>query len=167
VLFFLHIGSRRVHIAGLTAHLDAAWVKQQARNFAVTASEQPQRPSLLLRDHDAKFTGEFDAVLESEGIEVMPVGPPAPNMNPHAERRIPSAQQECLDHFVVFGEGHLRHLLTEYTAHSHRDRPPQPSVSRPPPGSDPPGPAAVVRGDGVGCEGRRGGLLAHDRSQPA
>jgi putative transposase len=54
VLFFIHLGSRRVHIAGITAHPDKAWmVQQQARNMAMVFAEQPNKPAILLRDNEA------------------------------------------------------------------------------------------------------------------
>jgi putative transposase len=48
------------------------------------------------------------------------VGLRAPNLNAYAERWVQSAKQECLDHFVVFGEGHLRHLVSEYADYYNR-----------------------------------------------
>jgi putative transposase len=65
-------------------------------------------------DHDPKFTRDSDAVFEAEGTEVKRVGPRAPNLNAYAERWVQTLRQECLDHFVVLGEGHLRHVLREY-----------------------------------------------------
>src|SRR4029450_154189 len=35
VLFFIELGSRRVHVSGCTAKPDAAWVAQQARNLVL------------------------------------------------------------------------------------------------------------------------------------
>jgi putative transposase len=123
VLFFLHIGSRRVYLAGTTAHPDGAWVRQQARNAAMHFQEQAVKPAHLLRDNDTKYTQEFDAVLEAEGIAVHRITPVSPNLNAYAERFVQSIKRECLDHFLVFGEGHLRHLCTEYLAHYHQERP--------------------------------------------
>jgi putative transposase len=65
VLFFIHIGSCRLRIAGMSANPDAAWVTQQARNVAIFFAEQPQKPTILLRDHDDKFGEAFDAVFET------------------------------------------------------------------------------------------------------
>lgn len=53
------------------------------------------------------------------------VGPLAPNLNAFAERWVQSIKSECLDHFMVFGEDHLRHLVHEYTAHYLLERPHQ------------------------------------------
>ncbi len=90
VLFFLHVGSRKVFFAGLAAHPHRAWVVQQARNFVMHAGEQSDKPEYLLRDYDTKFVAAFDGLLESEGISVKKVGPLAPNMNAHCERWIQS-----------------------------------------------------------------------------
>ena len=56
VLFFIEVASRRVHLAGCTAHPDAEWVRQQARQVAWTFAERPEPIRFLIRDHDRKFT---------------------------------------------------------------------------------------------------------------
>ena len=104
VLFFIHVGTRRVSVAGMTGSPNSAWIAQQARNLAMHVAELPVKPTMLIRDWDTKFTAEFDGILESEGIEIKKVGPRAPNMNAIAERWVQSIKQECLDHFIVFGE---------------------------------------------------------------
>jgi putative transposase len=76
--------------------------------------ELPERPTLLIRDHDSKFTAEFDAILKSQGIETKKVGPRAPNLNAFAERWVQSIRQECLEHFNIFGEAQLRRILGNY-----------------------------------------------------
>jgi hypothetical protein len=65
VLFFIEVASRRVHLAGCTAHPDAEWVAQQARQVAWTFAERAEPVRVLIRDRDPKFTGGFDAVFES------------------------------------------------------------------------------------------------------
>jgi hypothetical protein len=67
VLFIIQVGSRRVHRAGLTAHPDGRWMAQQARNLAMVFGEQADKPRFLLRDHNTKFTKQFDEILEAEG----------------------------------------------------------------------------------------------------
>jgi putative transposase len=160
VLFFLHVGTRRVHVAGVTAQPDKPWVVQQARNAALLSAEQPVRPRFLLRDHDAKFVKEFDAVLGAEGVEVRRLGPVAPNLNAYAERWVQAVKQECLDHVVAFGKGHLRHLVREYVAHYNRERPHQAKGNAPlgsylPEEGHPRAPSEVY------CRERLGGLLRH------
>jgi putative transposase len=163
VLFFLHIGSRRVHIAGLTAHPDSAWMAQQARNIAVFFAEQGIPTKYLIHDCDAKFTQQFDAILDSSGVETIRVGPHAPNLNAYAERWVLSVKSECLDHFVVFGEEHLRYLINEYVRFYYTCRPHQGKdneVLTAPAAPPPTGPFA--EGDII-CEERLGGLLKHYR----
>jgi putative transposase len=66
VLFFIEIGSRRVHLAGCTYHPTGAWVVQQARNLAWRLQDGELRAGHLLRDRDSKFTAAFDEVFRSE-----------------------------------------------------------------------------------------------------
>ena len=102
------------------------------RNFATgpsaghagdSTSCRPVKPKYLLRDCDSKFVQEFDAILASEGIAVTPIGVRAPNQNAVAERFVQSVRRECLVHFVVFGETHLRYIMSEYLLYDHRQRP--------------------------------------------
>jgi len=55
--------------------------------------------------------------LRTMGIRDQPTAPRSPWQNGHVERLIGSIRRECLDHVVVFGESHLRHLLTKYSAY--------------------------------------------------
>ena len=71
VLFFIELGSRRVHLAGITTNPDGRWVSQQARNLLMQFDDDRIRPRFLVRDRDSKFTREFDEVFRSEGIRVI------------------------------------------------------------------------------------------------
>jgi putative transposase len=148
VLFFIELGTRRVHAAGVTTQPDGAWVTQQARNLLMPA-EGP-RPRFLLRDRDAKFIRAFDDVFRSEGTEVLitPVQAPNANANAYAERWIRTVRAECLDWLLVVGRGHLEH----YNAHRpHRAlglQPPDPAVE--PALSSKDSPAQVHRRDLLG-----------------
>jgi len=161
VLVFLHLGSRRVHVAGISANPTQEWVAQQARNVAMRWDSATDRPQHLIRDMDTKFGGGFDAVMASEGVRVIRVGPRAPNLNAHCERWIQSLRHECLDHFVVFGESHLRHVVNEYVAHYLDERPHQSLGNRPPCGTGPP--PGKGSAESVVCQQRLGGLLKHYR----
>jgi putative transposase len=59
VLFFIELGSRRVHLAGCTANPDALWVVQQARQLSWTVAERSESMRFLIRDRDQKFTEAF------------------------------------------------------------------------------------------------------------
>jgi putative transposase len=141
-----------------TPHPDRAWIAQQARNLSMHFAEQPEQPTLLLRDHDGKFSEEFDSILAADGIEVKPVGPMAPNLTAYAERWVQSVKCECLDHFVFFGEPHLRFVLREYQEYYNGLRPHQSLANTPPAGSTSPLPAPLALGD-IACDERMGGLL--------
>jgi putative transposase len=165
LLFFVHVGTRRVIAAGVTANPDAAWVSQQARNASMAMADLGLPPRLLLIDHDTKFVGGFDAVFEAEGTEVKRVGPVAPNLNAYAERWAQSLRQECLDHFLILGEGHLRHLIQEYVEHFNQERPHQARGNVPLPdaqAADAGEPPVLKFPKGeVRCRERLGGLLKH------
>ncbi len=167
VLFFIHIGSRRVHIVGMTANPDRAWMVQQARNMAMIFDQESVKPKYLLRDRDSKFVKEFDAILTSEGIAVTPIGARATNQNAVAERFVQSVKCECLDFFCVFGEAHLRHILSEYRSYYHHDRPHQGLDNRPLGWVE----SATEEADRpvgeVVCHKRLGGLLRHYQRRAA
>jgi putative transposase len=125
VLFFLEVGTRRVRLAGCTAHPTAAWVTQQARNLAWPLQEAGTPPRCLIRDRDAKFPPAFDAVFAAEGVAVVRTPSRAPNANAYAERWVRSARAECLDHLLIASEAHLRRVLAEYVAYYNHARPHQ------------------------------------------
>ena len=71
VLFFIELGSRRVHLGGCTQHPSGAWAAQQARQFAWSIAERAKPPRFLNHDRDSKFSGVFDDVFRSEQIEIV------------------------------------------------------------------------------------------------
>src|SRR6058998_2446507 len=71
VLFFIELGSRRVHLAGCTANPSGTWVTQQARQLAWKLTERENPLRFPIRDRDSKYTCDFDTVLRSEGIEII------------------------------------------------------------------------------------------------
>jgi len=125
VLFFLEVGSRRVHLAGCTAHPTAAWVTQQARNLAWTLQDHGRPLRFLIHDRDAKFPPAFDRVFAAEGLEIVRTPYRAPTANAYAERWIRSARAECLDHLLIVGAGHVQRVLAKYVAHYNEAHPHQ------------------------------------------
>jgi hypothetical protein len=63
VLFFIELGTRRVHVAGCTRHPDATWVAQQARQMVWTLENREPAIRFLIHDNDTKFTAPFDATF--------------------------------------------------------------------------------------------------------
>ena len=163
VLFFIHIATRRVHISGMTPNPDAIWMTQQARNMSMYFEEQAKyKPTHIIRDRDTKFTANFCSILEADGIEFRPIPARSPNMSPHAERWVQSVKRECLDHFMVFGEKHLRYLLREYLAYYHGPRPHQGLGNVPlAMSSGVPEPVEAMPVGDLVCHERLGGLLKH------
>lgn len=164
MLFFIHVHTCRVHIAGVTPDPDGVWMAQQARNMCMILDEEPDecKPTHIIRDRDRKFTEQFCAILESEGVKFRPIPARSPNMNPHAEAWAQRVKQEYLDHFIIFGEQHLRHILSTWVDYYHRFRPHQGlgnvvlgTYSQPTCLDDVLGPDDVV------CRQWLGGLLRH------
>jgi transposase len=91
VLFFIELHSRRVHLAGSTAHPSGRWVAQQARNLV--CAPRFENKTFLIHDHDSKFLASFDDVFRSEGIKVIltPFQAPRRTLTPSASS-VPSAQ---------------------------------------------------------------------------
>ena len=121
VLFFIEISTRRVHLAGVTAHPNSAWLTQQARNLAI--EDRLARVQFLIRDRDAKYSRPFDEVFRSEMVRVIRTPIRSPKANAFAERFVRTVRLECLDHILIFGERHLERVLREYIGHSNRERP--------------------------------------------
>jgi transposase InsO family protein len=123
VLFFIEVGSRRVHIAGCTPHPSAAWVIQQARQLSWTLAERSEPIRFLIRDRDQKFTERFDDVFRSEGIQVIRTPFRAPQANGVAERFVRTARRECLDWLLVLNQPHLERIVQVFGDHYNTHRP--------------------------------------------
>jgi putative transposase len=119
VLCFIHLSSRRVVLAGVTANPDSAWVTQQARNVAMDLDDQELPAGFLLRDRDAKFTCSFDEVFCSEEARVLRTPIRAPTANAHAERWVQTVRAEWLGWTLVVGRRHLLRLLRGCVRHDN------------------------------------------------
>ena len=122
VLFYIHLESRRVVIAGITVHPNEAWMKQMARNATMDEYGVLLGCRYLLHDQDTKFTRSFRAIVASGKVEPMVLPAQSPNLNAYAERWVRSVKEECLSKVILFGERSLRRALSEYVEHFHADR---------------------------------------------
>jgi transposase InsO family protein len=125
VLFFIELGSRRVHLAGCTASPTSAWVTQQARQFSWKLQDGKVSARFLIHDRDAKFPAAFDTVFTSQDVTIIRTPVRAPNANAVAERWVRSVREECLDKLLILGERHLKRVLTAYVAYYNHARPHQ------------------------------------------
>ena len=120
VLFFIEIGSRRVHLAGITTNPTGAWTTQAARNLVM---DLPDRFRFVIHDGAGQYSPAFDAVFVGGGIEPITTPPRAPTANAHAERWVRTLRQELLDRTIIWNERQLRRLLTDYLDHYNSHRP--------------------------------------------
>ena len=121
VLFFIELGSRRVHLAGSSAHPSGRWVAQQARNLSFSGALGDVR--FLIHDRDSKFVAGFDEVFRSEGIKVILTPPRAPQANAYAERFVRTIRTECLDWLLILGPRQLDRVLRVFVEHYNSERP--------------------------------------------
>jgi hypothetical protein len=94
--------------------------RQLAGSFASRSWAEP--PQYIIRDRDGAYGHAFIRRLGAMGIRDRPISARSPWQNGYAERLIGSIRRDCLDHVVVFGEQHLRHLLNSYQEYYNKSR---------------------------------------------
>jgi hypothetical protein len=122
VLFFIHLASRKIHIADVTPHPDEQWMTQVARNVMMEAWGFLAPGQYLIHDRDTKFCAAFQQIIADAGVERVVLPPRSPNLNAYAERWVRSVKEECLARVILFGDASLRHALHEYVEHYHHER---------------------------------------------
>ena len=158
VLFFIRLGTREVHVAGVTPHPKQAWMRQIARHITMEQWGFLAPGQYLIHDRDGKYCPAFQHIIDAAGVKRVPLPPRSPNLNASAERWGRSVKEECLARLILFGEGSLRRALTQYMAHFHHERNHQgkgnvllfPTVSQ-----------DTIREGPIQCHERLGGLLKY------
>ena len=122
-LFAMEVGSRYVHILGVTTHPDGPWTTQQLRNRLMDLGDRAAEFRFLIRDRAGQFSASFDALLADAGITTVKIPPRSPRANAFAERFVRTVRAEVTDHMLIFGARHLRAVMAEYAAHYNGRRP--------------------------------------------
>jgi putative transposase len=122
VLFFIHLESCRVSLAGITRHPDQVWIQQMARNATGESWGFLDQRRYALHDRDTKFCSQFRATLKAGGIQPIQLPARSPNLNAYAEKWVRSAKEECLSKLILFGEASLRRALADFLDHYHAER---------------------------------------------
>ena len=109
---------RRIMWLGVTANPTAEWIARQLTE----ACGWEAAPDYVVRDRDCAYGEAFVRRLRAMGIRDRPMAPRSPWQNAYAERLIGSIRREVLDHVVVLGERHLRHVLLSYMTYRNEAR---------------------------------------------
>ena len=125
-LFMIEVGSRYVHVLGVTAYPDGPWTTQQIRNLLMDLGDRATHFRFVVRDR-RQFTDSFDAALAAAGLEAVKIPPGSPRANAFAEWFVLTARTEVTDRMLIFGERHLRVVMAGYEAYydgrwPHRSR---------------------------------------------
>jgi transposase InsO family protein len=111
-------GRRQLLWFAVTRHPTAEWLAQQI----VEAFPWDTVPTYLVRDNDGAYGQAFTSRVRAMGIRDRPISPRSPWQNPYVERLIGTLRRECLDHVLIFGERHLRRVLTLYFGYYNETR---------------------------------------------
>jgi putative transposase len=120
VLFFIEIGTRRVHLGGITTNPTGPWTTQAARNLTMNIDRQFR---FVIHDGAGHYAPSFDAVFAADGITAITTPPRAPMANAYAERWVRTLRHELLDRTIIWNERQLRALLVDYIDHYNQHRP--------------------------------------------
>ena len=137
----------------MTTHPNAQWVDEATRSVSFLFQDDSEK--ILIRDSDCKYLGRFDDIFRGWNTQVRKIPFRSPNLNPYAEGWVGTIKRECLDHFFVFGEDHLKYLVEEFVNYYNRVRP---HSSK---GNLPLNMRSYPATGKIGCKSKLGGLLRH------
>ena len=118
VMLIMAHDRRKIVRFDVTEHPTAGWLSRQVTE----AFPWDTAPRFLLRDRDSSYGEVFSKRVEAMGITEVVTAARSPWQNPYVERVIGSIRRECLDHFIIFNERHLRRVLSSYENYYHRTR---------------------------------------------
>jgi hypothetical protein len=118
VMLILAHDRRKIVRFDVTQHPTAGWLSRQVTE----AFPWDTAPRFLLRDRDSSYGEVFSKRVEAMGITEVITAARSPWQNPYVERVIGSIRRECLDHFIILNERHLRRVLSSYETYYHRTR---------------------------------------------
>jgi len=118
VLVIMEHHRRKILHFNVTANPKSSWTVQQLRN----ALPCDYTPKYLIRDRDGKFSNEVSNCINNMGIKQIVTAYKSPWQNCYVERVIGSIRRECLDHFIILNENHLRKVLKEYLKYYNKYR---------------------------------------------
>jgi transposase InsO family protein len=132
VLFFIHVETRQVFFAGVTANPTGAWTTQAARNLFLRHGDHLAATRALVRDRGSQFIDSFDEIFRTEGLKILRTPVRTPVANTFAERWIGSIRRELLDRTIIWTRLQIERLVSDYIAHYNQHRPHQSLDQRPP-----------------------------------
>ena len=159
---FINVATRRVIVSPSTLKLGDGWIAAQTNSFFEQVQAAGLEAKVVMRDNDSNYASGFDDAIRSHAAEVRPTAIRAPNENAYVERFVQTIKQECLDHFLPFGQKHLDFLVREFVEHYHTERPHQGLGNRTiaAAGQGEEEPVCAPHGD-MHRRTRLGGLLSH------
>ncbi|MCA9092036.1 MAG: integrase core domain-containing protein [Planctomycetaceae bacterium] len=137
LMAFLCMKTREVIVSSSTLHPDSAWVTRQTELFLEQTVNRAEKPAIVMHDRDTKFSREFVEKLQGRGVRSNPLPVASPNLNGRVERFIQSIKRECLQKFLLFGQKHVDHIVSEWvdyynSVRSHSQRENLPPLQDPP-----------------------------------
>jgi transposase InsO family protein len=111
-------GRRQLLWFEVTRHPTGEWLARQITEAFPWASA----PTYLVRDNDRAYGHVFRSRVRAMGIRDRPISPGSPWQNPYVERLIGTVRRECRDRILIFGEAHLRQILSAYATYYNEIR---------------------------------------------
>jgi transposase InsO family protein len=118
VFVIVRLARRQLVWINVTTNPTAEWIARQLTE----AFPWEEAPRYLVRDQDCIYGDVTTRRIRAMGIRDKPIAPAPPWQNGFAERLIGSIRRECVDHIVVWGEGHLRWILRSYARYYNNIR---------------------------------------------